>query len=52
MNFARWTFRLAGCYGLLITLPLYFAEEQLARGFPPAFTHPELYYGFIGASTT
>jgi hypothetical protein len=48
MNFARWAFRLAGCYGLLVTLPLYFAEERLGRDFPPAITHPELFYGFIG----
>jgi hypothetical protein len=48
MTFARWTFRLAGCYGLLVTLPLYFAEERLGRDFPPAITHPELFYGFIG----
>ncbi len=48
MSFARWTFSLAGCYGLLVTLPLYFAEERLGRDFPPAITHPELFYGFIG----
>lgn len=48
MTFARWTFRLAGSYGLLVTLPLYFAEERMGRDFPPAITHPELFYGFIG----
>lgn len=48
MNFAKWTFRLAGIYGLLVTLPLYFTEERMGRDFPPAITHPELYYGFIG----
>jgi hypothetical protein len=45
--FARWTFRLAGIYGLVLTLPLYFAEERIAHELPPAITHPELFYGFI-----
>ena len=48
MNSAKWIFRLAGFYGLVITLPLYFAEERLGRDFPPAITHPDIYYGFIG----
>jgi hypothetical protein len=47
-TFARWTFRLAGIYGLVLMLPLYFAEERIARELPPAITHPELFYGFIG----
>src|SRR5262245_48231512 len=48
MTFARWVFRLAGLYGLIVNLPLYFAEEKIGRDFPPAITHPELFYGFIG----
>jgi len=48
MTFAKWVFRVAGIYGLLITFPLYFAEERIGREFPPAITHPDLYYGFIG----
>jgi hypothetical protein len=48
MTFARWTFRLAGLYGLLVTIPLYFSEGRIGRDFPPAITHPDLFYGFIG----
>lgn len=47
MRFARWTFGIAGIYGLAITLPLYFAEETIERRFPPAITHPDVFYGFI-----
>jgi hypothetical protein len=50
MRFAKWVFLLAGLYGLLVTIPLYFYEPQLARNFPPALTHPEYYYGFIGVT--
>lgn len=47
LRLARWIFRLAGTYGLLVTFPLYFAEETIERRFPPAITHPDLFYGFI-----
>ncbi|MBK8725977.1 MAG: hypothetical protein IPL96_07935 [Holophagaceae bacterium] len=48
MKFAKVVFTLAGIYGLLI-LPLgYFTEAQLGRDFPPAVTHPEYYYAFLG----
>ncbi len=50
MNFAKWTFRIAGIYGLLIVAPLYFMEAQLGRDFPPAINHPEYYYGFLGVT--
>src|SRR5262245_51488017 len=48
MNFARWVFRVAGILGVLVTLPLYFLEQQIGREQPPAITHPEFYYGFAG----
>lgn len=48
MPFARWTFRLAGIYGLLVLLPQYFLAEQIGRSDPPAITHPEFFYGFVG----
>ena len=48
MGFARWTFRAAGLYGLTITFPLYFMEDRIGKDFPPAITHPDIYYGFIG----
>ena len=50
MKFARILFRVAGIYGLVVLLPLYFLEEKTGRDYPPAITHPEYYYGFIGAA--
>lgn len=48
MKFARLVFLIAGVYGLIVLLPLYFLEQRTGRDFPPAITHPEYYYGFIG----
>ena len=50
MRFARWVFLAAGVYGLLVLLPFYFLERQIGRDQPPAITHPEYYYGFLGVA--
>lgn len=50
MKFARYTFLAAGIYGILLITPMYFTEAQIATDFPPALTHPEYYYGFIGVT--
>lgn len=50
MRFAKWTFGIAGVYGLLVLLPLYFLEARISRDNPPPITHPELYYGFVGVA--
>jgi hypothetical protein len=50
MKFAKWTYRIAGIYGLLVLLPQYFLEEQNGRDYPPPINHPEYYYGFIGVA--
>ena len=50
MKFAKYTFGIAGIYGLLILIPQYFLEEKNGADFPPAITHPEFYYGFIGVA--
>ena len=50
MRFAKYTFLIAGIYGFLSLLPLYFLEEKNGRDFPPAINHPEYYYGFIGVA--
>jgi len=49
MNFARRVFLIAGIYGLLTLLPIYFLEERIGRDEPPAITHAEYFYGFLGA---
>lgn len=48
MKFARVVFLVAGIYGLIVLLPLYFLEAQTGRDYPPPITHPEYYYGFGG----
>ncbi len=50
MVFARWVFRIAGVYGLLAILPRYFLEDRIGRDQPPAITHPEFFYGFLGVT--
>ena len=50
MKFAKRVFLVAGIYGLLVLLPQYFLEHKTGRDFPPAITHPEFYYGFIGGA--
>ena len=50
MKFAKVVFRIAGIYGLLVLVPQYFMESKIGRDFPPAITHPEHFYGFIGVA--
>ena len=48
MKFAKYTFLVAGIYGLLALVPQYFFESKIGIDAPPAITHPEFFYGFIG----
>jgi hypothetical protein len=48
MRFARIVFAIAGVYGLLVLTPMYFVFDVIGRQTPPAVTHPEFYYGFVG----
>ncbi len=50
MRFARSVFLLAGVCGIIIMAPMYFLEERLGEDNPPAITHPEIYYGFVGVT--
>ena len=50
MKFTRITFLIAGVYGLLALIPMYFMETRYGIDNPPAITHPEFYYGFIGVA--
>ena len=50
MDFAKRVFYAAGVYGLLVVGPLYFLESRINEQLPPAITHPEYYYGFIGVT--
>lgn len=50
MRFAKMVFLIAGIYGLAVVVPLYFLEERIGRQFPPAISHPDFYYGFVGVT--
>src|SRR5215218_9239644 len=50
MKFAKRVFLIAGIWGLLVLLPMYFLEAKNGRDFPPPITHPEYYYGFVGVA--
>jgi hypothetical protein len=50
LRFARRVYLVAGIYGLLVLVPQYFLIEKNGRDFPPAITHLEYYYGFVGVA--
>lgn len=50
MRFAKVVFYVAGIYGLLSLLPLYFMFDLIARRDPPPITHPQFYFGFVGVA--
>jgi hypothetical protein len=47
-RFARRVYTIAGVYGLIVMLPQYFLFDRIGRDDPPAITHPEYFYGFVG----
>ena len=48
MRFAKIVFTTAAAWGFLVLPPMYFLEQKIGRDTPPAITHPEYFYGFIG----
>jgi hypothetical protein len=49
-KFAQRVFFFAALYGFLALIPQYFMEAKIGRDFPPAITHPEQFYGFLGVA--
>ena len=47
MKLAKWIFRIAGIFGLLVMFPMVFAEKAIEQMMPPAVNHPEFFYGFV-----
>lgn len=47
MKFARYTFLVAGIYGLAVLVPQYFVEVS---GAGPVIALPEFFYGFLGVA--
>ena len=50
MKFAKIVFRVAGIWGFLIIMPLYFIAHLIGKKDPPPITHPAFYYGFVGVA--
>jgi hypothetical protein len=50
MKFAKIVFLCAGIWGVVVLTPLYFLFDFIGRQNPPAITHPDFYYGFIGVA--
>jgi len=48
LRFAKFTFLIAGIWGVLLLTPLYFMFDLISRQDPPPITHPAFYYGFVG----
>jgi hypothetical protein len=48
MKFAKIVFWIAGLWGLLVFIPLYFMFALISRNDPPPITHPGFFYGFVG----
>src|ERR1700733_2920356 len=52
LKLAKVVFTVAGIWGILVTLPLYFLYDLIGHQSPPVITHPEFYYGFAGVTLT
>lgn len=50
MKFAKYTFLIAGIYGVFALLPMYFMKDYVGQNNPPAITHAEFFYGFVGVA--
>src|SRR5678815_2851114 len=50
IRFARTVFTCAGIWGFVVLTPLYFSFDLVGRFYPPAITHPDFFYGFIGVA--
>ena len=48
MKFAKIIFNIAGAWGVIALLPLYFLFDHIGIDDPPPITHPGFYYGFAG----
>ena len=46
MKFAKIVFWVAGIWGVLVLVPLFFIFDLIGQKDPPAITHPGFFYGF------
>lgn len=50
MRFAKTVFTIAGIWGVLVLLPLYFLVDITGKPWPPPLDYPHFFYGFIGVA--
>ncbi len=50
MRFAKYTFLIAGIYGLFALVQMYFLKDYVGQENPPPLTHVEFFYGFVGVA--
>jgi hypothetical protein len=50
MKFAKVVFWIAGIWGVMELTPLFFMFDTIGRQDPPAMTHPQFYFGFLGVT--
>ena len=50
MKFAKYIFLIAGIYGIFALVPMYFLKDYVGEQNPPAISHPEFFYGFVGVA--
>lgn len=50
MKFAKVVFWIAGIWGFLVLMPLYFMLDLIGRQDPPPITHPAFFYGFVSVA--
>ncbi len=50
MKFTKTVFWIAAIYGFIVLIPMYFLMNTIGRKAPPAISHPEFYYGFLGVT--
>jgi hypothetical protein len=50
VRFAKISFTAAGIFGVIALFPLFFLEDYIGKDVPPAITHPEFFYLFLGCA--
>lgn len=46
MRFARWVFRIAGLYGIVVVTPMLFFEREIV----PGITYPVFFYAWVSVA--
>jgi hypothetical protein len=50
MRFATVVFRLAGVYGIVVLIPMYFLFDQPGGTYEPPIPYPQAYHGFLSVA--